>query len=92
MAKEEIREAVLAKIETILAKPRVSAYTPQALVEMVCTLLSLSYNENKFQKYMFREFGSHSKPWWLSEDLDYTLAVSRLKNLIEYLKEGNFEL
>jgi len=92
MVKEEMKEVVLAKVEAVLSKPRVSAYTPQALVEITCALLSLAYNENKFQKFMFKEFGSHSKPWWLNEDLDYLTAVSRMKSVVEYLKDGNFEL
>ncbi len=87
-----MKEAVLAKVEAILLKPRISAYTPQSLVEVVCAILSLAYSEQKCQKYMFREFGSYSKPWWLCEDLDYPTVVNRMKTMVEYLKEGNFEL
>lgn len=92
MCNNDTRNAVLSKIDNILSKPRVNAYTPQALVEIVCSLLSLSYNERKFQNYMFKEYGSHSKPWWLNDDLDYPTAVTRLTNLVNFLKEGNFEL
>lgn len=92
MCQGDIRSAVLNKVDTILTKPRVSAYTPQALVEVVCSILSLAYNEHKFQKHMYKEFGSSSKPWWLNDDLDYPTATNRLKMLIEYLKEGNCEL
>ena len=87
----DIRELVLGKVETMLSKPRTSAYTPQALVEIIYALLSLAYNETKFQKYMFKEFGSSARPWWLEESLDYPTATARLKHLVEVLKENNFE-
>lgn len=92
MCYNDTREAVLNKVNTILSKPRVNAYTPQALVEITCSLLSLAYNERKFQNYMSKEYGSTSKPWWLNEDLDYPTAVHRLTNLVNFLKDGNFEL
>lgn len=92
MVSSELRNTVLNKVNLILEKPRVSAYTPQALVEVVCTLLSLAYNETKFQKHMFKEYNSTSKPWWLNEDLDYQTATLRLRRLAEFLSDGNFEL
>jgi len=88
----EVRGVVLDRVQMLLEKPRVSAYTPQALVEVICNLLALGWDEYKFNKYMFKEYNSYSRPWWLSEDLDYPIAVNRLKNLTEYLADGNFEL
>lgn len=92
MVNQVLREAVLNKVDTMLEKPRTSAYTPQALVESVCAVLSLAYNEHKFQKHMYKEYNAHSKPWWLNEDLDYPTAVSRLRGLVDLLRDGNFEL
>ncbi len=82
----ELRELVMNKVEAIIAKPRVSAYTPQALVEVVYALLSLVYDERKFEKYMHREYGG-SRPWWLNDDVDYPIAVTRLQKLVLLLKD-----
>jgi len=82
----ELREVVIGKVETILSKPRVSAYTPQALVEVVYALLSLVYDEKKYEKYMYKEYGG-SRPWWLSDDIDYPTAVTRLQKLVLLLKD-----
>ena len=76
---------VLNKVESILEKPRSTAYTPQALVEISYSLLSLGFDESNFEKKMFNEY-SGSRPWWLSDDLDYPTAVTRLRKLVELLR------
>lgn len=92
MLDQEIRDRILHRIETVLSKPRTSATSPQALVEIVSNLLAVCYDENKFQKYMHREFGSGSRPWYMSDDMDFTIATNRLKSLVEFLYDGNFAL
>jgi hypothetical protein len=83
----EVAKVVLDKCETILEKPRTSAYSPQALVEIVYALLSISFDQRSFEKKMFLEYPSGSKPWWFSEDLDFPTATNRLKKLISNLKD-----
>jgi len=83
----KIAKIILDKCDDILAKPRVNAYTPQALVEMIYAILSISFDQRKFEKKMFLDYSSGAKPWWLSEDLDYPTATNRLQNLINNLKD-----
>jgi hypothetical protein len=82
----EVRELTLNKIDYILKNPRVNAYTPQSLVEVVCALLSLSFDKREFERRMFNEYGGN-RPWWLNEDLDYPTTVHRLQKLVETLRE-----
>ncbi len=92
MAKQkDITELVLNRVDHILEKPRVSAHSPEALVEICFNLLSLAFDENKFQKYMFKEWGG-ARAWWLADDFDYPTAVNRLKKLVGLMKDGNFAL
>ena len=83
----EMAKVILNKCEEILAKPRVNAYTPQALVEIIYSILSIAFDQRRFEKRMFLEYSSGSKPWWLSEDLDYVTATNRLKNLVINLRD-----
>lgn len=83
----EIANIILNKCEEVLAKPRVNAYTPQALVEIIYTLLSISFNQRQFEKQMFEEYSNSSRPWWLNSDLDYPTAVNRLEKLISSLRD-----
>lgn len=83
----EVARIVLNKCEQVLTRPRVNAYTPQALVEIVYSILSISFDQCRFEKRMFMEYGSGSKPWWLDGDLDYPTATNRLRNLVDSLKE-----
>jgi len=78
---------VLNKCDEVLAKPRVNAYTPQALVEIIYAILSISFDQRKFEKKMFMDYSSGSKPWWLSDDLDYPTATTRLQNLVNSLRD-----
>ena len=80
---------VLSKVEQVLNKPRTSAHTPAALVEVVYALLGLVFDDRKFEKFFTKEFGGTSRAWWLNEDLDYPMAVTRLVKLTEYLKDNN---
>jgi len=92
MSNQEMLEAVLDKVEHILEKPRVNSYSPQSLVEVVYSLLSLVYDEYKFTKYMFREYSSTSRPWHLGEGLDYTIVTNRLRKLVDFLKDSDWEI
>jgi hypothetical protein len=83
----EMGKCVLNKCDEILAKPRVNAYTPQSLVEIIYAILSISFNQQDFEKRMFLEYSSGSKPWWLSEDLDYPTATKRLQALTDTLRD-----
>lgn len=85
----KIANIILDKCDEILAKPRVNAYTPQSLVEMMYAILSISFDQKQFEKKMFLEYSSSSRPWWLSSDLDYTTAVTRLKSLVSGLRSDN---
>jgi len=80
----DMARVVLSKCKEVLVKPRVSAYTPQSLVEVVYGILSISFDQKHFEKEMFLEYSS--KPWWLSEDLDYVTATTRLKKLVSNLE------
>ncbi len=81
-----IRQLILNNVISILEKPRVNAYTPQALVEIVYALLSVCFDRKSFEKKMFDNY-SGNKPWWLSEDLDYSIATQRLKKLVLSLQD-----
>jgi len=82
-----VKEMVLKRVYEILKNPRVNAYTPQSLVEIVCSLLSLSFDKRKMEKRMFKQYGGN-RPWWLNGDLDYPTAVNRLGEMVEFLENN----
>jgi hypothetical protein len=83
-----LREVVLSKVQDVLNKPRVSAYTPSSLVEVVRHLLSLSYDDKKLEKLLYRDSGSRS--WWLEPDLNYEYVVSKLQKTVDVLYDDQF--
>lgn len=80
----DVREAVLYKVQDVLNKPRVSAYTPQSLVEVVRHLLSVAYDERKLDKLLHKDSGPRS--WWL-EDIDYNFATQKLQRVVDILSD-----
>lgn len=84
----KIAKVVLDKCDEVLAKPRVNAYTPQALVEIVYAILSICFDQTRFEKKMYMDYSSGNRPWWLNDDLDYPTAVNRLQNLVNSLRDS----
>jgi len=85
-ARTDIKDLVFSRIETILAKPRTSAYTPISLVECVYCLLFLVYEDRRYEKYMNDEYQGN-KAWYFEEGLDYQIMVTRLQKLITRLQD-----
>lgn len=83
-----MREVVLSKVQEVLNKPRVSAYTPSSLVEVVRHLLSLSYEDKRLEKLLYRESGSRS--WWLEPDLSFEYVTDKLQKVVNVLYDEQF--
>ncbi len=80
------KNLVIETAQRLLAKPRVSGYTPASLAESVLHILSMAYDRRLFEKFIAREFiCSGSRAWYLEEDMDYPMVVNRLNALVAYL-------
>ena len=87
----EVKELVLAKVQDVLNKPRVSAFSPESLVEVIRHLLSLGFDNSKVEKLLYRDY-SGAKAWWLSDEgtLDFNTAQYRLQKAIDILYDETY--
>lgn len=82
----KIKTLVIETAQRLLAKPRVSGYTPASLAESVMHILSMAYDRRFLEKFIAKEFVcSGSRAWYLDEDMDFPTVVNRLNALVEYL-------
>lgn len=89
---QEIKELVLAKVQDILNKPRVSAYSPTSLVEIVRHLLSLGFGNGRVETLLYKDY-SGSKAWWLvssEEELDFSTTQHRLQKAVDVLYDETY--
>ncbi len=85
-ARTDIKDLVLSRIDNMLAKPRVAAHSPVALVEVVYGCLYLVYEDRRYERYMNDEYQC-SKAWYLEDGLDFQMMQHRLQKLITRLRD-----
>lgn len=84
--REELREVVFAKIDNVLAKPRTSAHSPQALAEVVYSLMNLIYDDRRYERWMNNEYPG-SRPWYFDDNIDSPMAVTKLQKMVDRFRE-----
>lgn len=82
---DSVQDAVFYELTSILEKPRTSAHSPQALVEVCYALLNLAFHDRRHVRHMNNEYSSGSKAWYLDDSLDFGIVTARLKKLVEML-------
>jgi len=82
----DIKELVFSRLDAILAKPRTSAHSPLALVEVVYALLFCVYEDRRYERYMNEEYPG-AKAWYFDESLDFQIVTTRLQKLVTRLAE-----
>jgi hypothetical protein len=89
----EVKELVLAKVQDVLNKPRVSAYSPSSLVEIVRHLLSLGFDNNKIEKLLYKDY-STSKAWWICDEgeIDFSTTQFRLQRTVDALYDETYSV
>ena len=88
---QEIKELVLAKVQDVLNKPRVSAYSPASLVEITRHLLSLGFGNGRVEALLYKDY-SGSKAWWLCDEseLDFSTTQHRLQKAVDILHDETY--
>ena len=81
-----MKQAIINRTKDILSKPRTTAHTPVALVEIVYALLSIAYENRFYERYMNDQY-SGPRAWYMMDDVDYPIAVNRLQKLVSYLED-----
>lgn len=81
-----MRSAIFGELQEVLSKPRTSAHSPQALVEVCYALMNLVYEDRRHIRYMNSEYGN-SKAWYFDDNLDFTITINRLQKMVEKYKD-----
>ena len=81
-----VRGVVFGELQEILSKPRTSAHSPQALVEVCYALMNLVYEDRRHVKFMNNEYGG-SKAWYFDDNLDFSIVINRLQKMVDKYKD-----
>lgn len=87
--KFEVKELILNKVNEVLQKPRVNAYSPESLVEVVRHLLSIAFEDKKIEKFLYKDSGPRA--WWLEEGLTYEFVTNKLQKVSDFLYDDSFQ-
>lgn len=86
LVRTDIKDLVFSRVDSMLTKPRVTAHSPIALVEVVYACLSLVYDDKRHERYMNREYPG-SKAWYFEDGLDFQITTIRLQKLMDKLRD-----